>query len=135
MTLPLPHRRDRRSRSRPSTASPGSRATVWATCSAPSTWQRGLAQNEKRQGENQPYGTVWITIAENTYPRGHPYSWSLIGSMEDLKAASRDDVKEWFRDYYGAANAMLVVAGDVNPGSVDADGNPAGGAPARALVP
>jgi zinc protease len=80
--------------------------------------QRGVVQNEKRQGENQPYGRVWITIAENTYPKGHPYSWSVIGSMEDLNAASLADVKDWFRDYYGAANATLVVAGDVNPDDV-----------------
>jgi zinc protease len=80
--------------------------------------QRGVVQNEKRQGENQPYGRVWITIAENTYPKGHPYSWSVIGSMEDLSAASLADVKDWFRDYYGAANATLVVAGDVNPDDV-----------------
>lgn len=76
--------------------------------------QRGVVQNEKRMGENEPYGKAWITIAENTFPKGHPYSWSVIGSMEDLNAASLDDVKEWFRTYYGPANATLVVAGDVN---------------------
>jgi zinc protease len=76
--------------------------------------QRGVVQNEKRQGENEPYGKVWITIAENTFPKGHPYSWSVIGSLEDLGAASLADVKEWFRTYYGPANATLVVAGDVN---------------------
>ncbi len=80
--------------------------------------QRGVVQNEKRQGENEPYGKAWITIAENTYPRGHPYSWSVIGSLEDLDAASLEDVKEWFRTYYGAANAVLVVAGDVRPEDV-----------------
>ena len=82
--------------------------------------QRGVVQNEKRQGENQPYGKQWITIAENTYPKGHPYSWSVIGSMEDLNAASLEDVKEWFRAYYGAANAVLVVAGDVKPEDIKA---------------
>ena len=76
--------------------------------------QRGVVQNEKRQGENEPYGKAWITIAENTFPKGHPYSWSVIGSMEDLSAASLGDVKEWFKTYYGPANAVLVVAGDVN---------------------
>lgn len=76
--------------------------------------QRGVVQNEKRQGENEPYGKAWITIAENTFPRGHPYSWSVIGSMEDLNAASLEDVKEWFRTYYGPSNAVLVIAGDVN---------------------
>ena len=75
--------------------------------------QRGVVQNEKRQGENEPYGLAWLTIAENTFPKGHPYSWSVIGSMEDLNAASLDDVKEWFKTYYGPANAVLVIAGDV----------------------
>jgi zinc protease len=80
--------------------------------------QRGVVQNEKRLGENEPYGKTYITVAENTYPKGHPYSWSVIGSMEDLNAASLDDVKAWFADYYGAANATLVVAGDVNSADV-----------------
>jgi zinc protease len=80
--------------------------------------QRGVVQNEKRQGENEPYGKTWITIAENTFPRGHPYSWSVIGSMEDLSAASLGDVKEWFKTYYGPANAVLVIAGDVNADDV-----------------
>ena len=77
--------------------------------------QRGVVQNEKRQGENQPYGRAYITIAENTYPQGHPYSWSVIGSLEDLNAASLDDVREWFKAYYGAANAVIAIAGDVDP--------------------
>jgi zinc protease len=77
--------------------------------------QRGVVQNEKRQGENQPYGRAYITISENTYPKGHPYSWSVIGSMEDLNAASLDDVREWFKTYYGAANAVLSIAGDIDP--------------------
>ena len=80
--------------------------------------QRGVVQNEKRQGENEPYGKAWITIAENTFPKGHPYSWSVIGSMEDLSAASLTDVKEWFKTYYGPANATLVVAGDVNTADI-----------------
>ena len=80
--------------------------------------QRGVVQNEKRQGENEPYGKSFITVAENTYPKGHPYSWSVIGSMEDLNAASLDDVKHWFSEYYGAANATLVIAGDVKPEDV-----------------
>jgi zinc protease len=75
--------------------------------------QRGVVQNEKRQGQNRPYGKVSELIAQNTYPAGHPYSWESIGSMEDLNAASLDDVKEWFRTYYGAANAVLVIAGDI----------------------
>ena len=77
--------------------------------------QRGVVQNEKRQSENQPYGVTRQLITENTYPVGHPYSWSTIGSMEDLDAASLDDVREWFRTYYGAANAVLVLAGDIDP--------------------
>ena len=80
--------------------------------------QRGVVQNEKRQGENQPYGKVYELIAASTYPAGHPYSWTTIGSMEDLDAASLDDVKEWFRTYYGAANVTLVVAGDIKPAEV-----------------
>ncbi|MGH7678243.1 MAG: M16 family metallopeptidase [Gemmatimonadaceae bacterium] len=82
--------------------------------------QRGVVQNEKRQGENEPYGKMWITMEENTYPRGHPYSWSVIGSMDDLGAASLDDVKEWFRTYYGPSNATIVVAGDVKPEDIKA---------------
>ncbi len=77
--------------------------------------QRGVVQNEKRQGENQPYGKVNLLMTEGTYPAGHPYSWSVIGSMEDLNAASVDDVKEWFRTYYGPNNAVIVVAGDITP--------------------
>ncbi|NND00356.1 MAG: insulinase family protein [Gammaproteobacteria bacterium] len=77
--------------------------------------QRDVVKNEKRQGENQPYGKVFATILENVYPKGHPYSWSVIGSMEDLDAASVEDVHEWFKTQYGAANATLVVAGDVDP--------------------
>ncbi len=80
--------------------------------------QRGVVQNEKRQGENEPYGQAFDFIGENTYPKGHPYSWTVIGSMEDLSAASLDDAKEWFKGYYGAANAVLVIAGDVKPDEV-----------------
>ncbi len=75
--------------------------------------QRGVVQNEKRQGENQPYAVAYEMIQHNTYPKGHPYSWTVIGSMEDLDAASLEDVHEWFKTYYGAANAVLVVAGDI----------------------
>jgi zinc protease len=75
--------------------------------------QRGVVQNEKRQGENQPYGVTRELITRGTAPVGHPYSWTVIGSMEDLNAASLDDVKTWFKTYYGAANAVLVVAGDI----------------------
>ena len=75
--------------------------------------QRGVVQNEKRQGENQPYAISEELTTKSTWPAGHPYSWTVIGSMEDLNAASLEDVKEWFRGYYGAANATVVIAGDV----------------------
>src|ERR1043166_4257582 len=76
--------------------------------------QRGVVQNEKRQGENQPYGVTRELITKGTAPMGHPYSWTTIGSMEDLNAASLDDVKTWFKTYYGAANTVLVLAGDID---------------------
>ncbi len=76
--------------------------------------QRGVVQNEKRQGENEPYGKVWDFLTPRLYPANHPYSWTVIGSMEDLDAAKLDDVKAWFQSYYGPANAVLVVAGDID---------------------
>jgi zinc protease len=76
--------------------------------------QRGVVQNEKRQGENQPYGLAYELITKATYPVGHPYSWTVIGSMEDLNAASMSDVQEWFKTYYGPSNAVLSVAGDID---------------------
>jgi len=76
--------------------------------------QRGVVQNEKRQGENRPYAASWTLLPALTYPAGHPYSWTVIGSMEDLNAASLEDVREWFRSWYGAANAVVVVCGDVD---------------------
>jgi len=76
--------------------------------------QRGVVQNEKRQGENRPYGRVWEALFRASFPAGHPYRWTPIGSMEDLNAASLEDVQKWFRDYYGAANATLVLAGDID---------------------
>ncbi len=75
--------------------------------------QRGVVQNEKRQGENQPYGAVEELMVKATAPASHPYSWTVIGSMEDLNAASLDDVRNWFKTYYGAANVVLVIAGDI----------------------
>ena len=77
--------------------------------------QRGVVQNEKRQGENQPYAIGYELMTKGTYPQGHPYSWTVIGEMEDLDAASLDDVHEWFKTYYGAANAVISVAGDISP--------------------
>ena len=77
--------------------------------------QRGVVQNEKRQGENQPYGVAYQLLTENTYPVGHPYSWTVIGSMKDLDAASMTDVQEWFKTNYGPNNTTLVLAGDITP--------------------
>ncbi len=82
--------------------------------------QRGVVQNEKRQRENEPYGLVDEVMTPSIYPKGHPYSWTVIGSMEDLTAASLEDTRDWFRTYYGASNAVLVVAGDVKPEEVKA---------------
>jgi zinc protease len=77
--------------------------------------QRGVVQNEKRVGDNQPYGVTEQILTENTYPSGHPYSWTVIGSMQDLDAASMSDVQEWFKTYYGPNNVTVVIAGDVTP--------------------
>ena len=76
--------------------------------------QRGVVQNEKRQGENQPYGQVFDLLGKTMYPERHPYHHSTIGSMADLNAASLDDVKTWFRTWYGPNNAVLVLAGDID---------------------
>lgn len=76
--------------------------------------QRGVVKNEKRQSENQPYGLVWDALSRASYPEDHPYHRSVIGSMADLDAASLDDVKDWFRSWYGPNNAVLVLAGDID---------------------
>jgi zinc protease len=76
--------------------------------------QRGVVQNEKRQGENQPYGVTRQLLTQNTYPVGHPYSWTTIGEMADLDAASMNDVQEWFKTYYGPSNVVVVIAGDID---------------------
>jgi len=75
--------------------------------------QRGVVQNEKRQGDNQPGGLVEYEVLENLFPEGHPYHHSTIGSMADLDAASLADVKHWFIDRYAPNNAVLVLAGDI----------------------
>lgn len=77
--------------------------------------QRGVVQNEKRQGENQPYAVVEDLLVKSTYPTGHPYDHTVIGSMEDLDSASLDDVREWFKTYYTPSNAVLTLAGDIAP--------------------
>lgn len=76
--------------------------------------QRGVVQNEKRQGQNQPYGQVWDELQKAMYPASHPYHHTTIGSMNDLNAASLEDVKTWFRTWYGPNNAVLVLAGDID---------------------
>jgi len=75
--------------------------------------QRGVVKNEKRQRETRPYAQMYEMIKAGVYPPDHPYRHSIIGSMDDLDAASIDDVHEWFNTYYGASNVILVLAGDV----------------------
>lgn len=77
--------------------------------------QRGVVQNEKRQGDNQPGGLVFYEVLKQLFPEGHPYRHNVIGSMADLDSASLEDVKTWFRDKYGPNNATLVLAGDISP--------------------
>ncbi|MDI1296549.1 MAG: pitrilysin family protein [bacterium] len=76
--------------------------------------QRGVVQNEKRMGENQPYGLVEYAQLAAMLPEGHPYRHSTIGSMADLNAASLGDVQTWFKTHYGPNNAVLVLAGDID---------------------
>jgi zinc protease len=81
--------------------------------------QRDVVKNERRQRvDNQPYGRADETILAALYPKSHPYSWPVIGSMADLSAASLDDVKNFFRTYYAPNNATMVVAGDFDPATV-----------------
>jgi zinc protease len=75
--------------------------------------QRDVVKNERRQSyENVPYGRAFQMIFENLFPKGHPYSWLVIGSQEDLTAASVEDVKDFFKTYYTSNNCSLVIAGD-----------------------
>jgi zinc protease len=75
--------------------------------------QRDIVKNERRQSvDNQPYGRAQEILAHATYPASHPYSWDVIGSMEDLSAASEEDVKNFFRLYYAPNNAYLSIVGD-----------------------
>ena len=77
--------------------------------------QRDVVKNERRQSyENRPYGLAWETIYKNLYPKDHPYNWTTIGSMEDLSAASYEDVVEFFKLYYAPNNASLSIAGDID---------------------
>jgi zinc protease len=75
--------------------------------------QRGVVQNEKRQGDNQPYAIVEDLVVKSTYPAEHPYAHTVIGSMEDLDSATLEDVRDWFKTYYTPSNAVLVLAGDI----------------------
>ncbi len=77
--------------------------------------EKQVVKNEKRQrNDNTPYGHTDEVIRKNLYPEGHPYSWTVIGSLPDLQAATLDDVKEFYEQYYGAGNATLVIAGDID---------------------
>ncbi|MES1973035.1 MAG: pitrilysin family protein [Pseudomonadota bacterium] len=76
--------------------------------------QRGVVQNEKRQGDTQPFGLVEYKQIAALFPESHPYGHSTIGSMADLDAASLQTVKDWFHDHYGPNNAILVLAGDID---------------------
>ena len=75
--------------------------------------QRDVVKNERRQRvDNQPYGTAFEKIGGIMFPKGHPYNWSVIGSLEDLQAASLEDVKSFFRQFYVPNNTYLVLSGD-----------------------
>ncbi len=76
--------------------------------------QRGVVQNEKRQSANAPFGTLTEYILRGLFPPGHPYRHTVIGSLEDLNAASIEDVKAWLKQYYGAPNAVIALAGDMD---------------------
>jgi zinc protease len=76
--------------------------------------ERGVVQNEKRDREGGPLGEANARVMAGLFPEGHPYRRSVIGSMADLDAASVDDVSGWFRKYYGATNAVVVLAGDID---------------------
>ena len=76
--------------------------------------QRDVVKNERRQSyENRPYGMASLELDKMLWPAGHPYSWPVIGHMEDLTAASQQDVVEFFKRYYAPNNASLVIAGDI----------------------
>jgi zinc protease len=78
--------------------------------------QRDVVKNERRQRyENTPYGLAFPTLGENLYPADHPYHWPTIGYMDDLSAASYEDVVDFFKKYYAPNNASLVIAGDIDP--------------------
>ena len=87
-----------------------------ATTQAKLDEQRNVVKNERRQGlENTPYGRWFMLMFAGVFPAGHPYKWPVIGSQEDLTAATLDDVKDFFRQYYTPNNLSLVIAGDFDP--------------------
>ena len=77
--------------------------------------EKQVVKNEMRQRvDNAPYGFTEEVLRKNMYPKGHPYNWTVIGELEDLQAATLEDVKEFYQQYYGAANTTLVIAGDID---------------------
>lgn len=76
--------------------------------------QRGVVENELREGLNQPYGIAYELMTKGLYPSGHPYSWPVVGTIEDLDGATLSDVRKWFETYYGPNNAVIAIAGDVD---------------------
>jgi len=105
--------------------------------------QQNVVQNEKRQGEdNSPYGFTNYVISKNLYPSTHPYSWEVIGEMEDLANATVDDVRGFYENFYGPNNATLVLAGDFDADSVKllldkyfGEVKPRGQVPVRTAMP
>ncbi|MGO9600685.1 MAG: M16 family metallopeptidase, partial [Isosphaeraceae bacterium] len=78
--------------------------------------EREVVKNERRQSiDNVPYGLVDETLLAQVFPKGHPYSWPVIGSMKDLNSASLDDLKAFFAEFYHPGNATLCLAGDFDP--------------------
>ncbi len=80
--------------------------------------QKMVVRNERRESEGEPYAAFWLDFNRNFYPKGHPYDHSVIGEHEDLEAATLDDVKDFFRQYYTPNNATLCIAGDFDPAAV-----------------
>ena len=76
--------------------------------------QRSVVKNEKRQRYSAPYGDLRERLNRGLFPKAHPYHHPVIGSMEDLDNASLDDARAWFRANYGASNAVLLLAGDID---------------------
>ncbi len=83
--------------------------------------EKQVVKNEKRQGvDNRPYGHKEYVQLTNLYPEGHPYSWDVIGSLEDLQNATIEDVREFYEKWYGVNNATLVIAGDIDEADAEA---------------